>query len=89
MFTSALRSALEVDHAAFDSEGTRHQIVQQSAAADIEIGKQAVVWRFDNAKLGELIDLTESLIAVGTPGHQYADINSPTLTLIVSVNEHV
>ncbi|OHU26737.1 hypothetical protein BKG77_22755 [Mycobacteroides chelonae] len=86
---SALRSARESGNATFDGGGMVNQVVRQNGAADIEFGRQAIIWRFDGAKLDELIALTDSLIRAEAPAHQYFDISSPTSTLVISVGEHV
>lgn len=48
-----------------------------------------MVFQLDGAKITEIIDLTEPLIATNTRRHQYVDIDSPTSTLVISVDECV
>ena len=47
------------------------------------------LWRFDDAKLAEMLNLIEPLVDTEGPGHQYVDeLNSPAETLILSVDEY-
>ncbi|MBU9766054.1 hypothetical protein FR943_19685 [Mycobacterium sp. TNTM28] len=87
LFVSALQSAQITGVACFDSEGVQHRIEQQSGAAVLEAARDSVVWRLDIEKIEEIIDLAESLIVRGAGGHQYVDIDSPTSTLVISVDE--
>lgn len=92
MFQSAVRSAHEGGgEGAFELHGVQHRVVQQGGAADIEFEWQTIVWRFDDAKLVEILDLIPSLIDKESPGgHQYVDcVHSPAETLILSVDEYV
>lgn len=88
VFESALRTAQEAGKSTFNSGDIVNQVVRQKDAADIEFSQQAIVWRFDDEKLGELIALTESLIVAESAAHQYIDINSPTSTLVIAIGEH-
>ncbi|NLP98468.1 hypothetical protein HGO75_22095, partial [Mycobacterium tuberculosis] len=57
--------------------------------ADMELGSQTVVWRFDDTKLVEILDKLSPLIDGEGPGHQYIDdLNSPAPTLMISVDEY-
>ncbi|MUM19602.1 hypothetical protein FZI91_21200 [Mycobacterium sp. CBMA271] len=89
-FISALHQARDSGHAAFDcGDGVKHQIAEKSGAADIDISPYLVVWRFDRAKLNEIIELIEPLIESDTAAHQYVDdMKIPTTTLVLSVNEY-
>lgn len=49
MFQSAVRSAHEAGAATFEFDAVKHYIVRQDGAADIDLGSQTVVWRFDDA----------------------------------------
>lgn len=91
IFQSAVRSAHEGGEGAFELHGVQHRVVQQGGAADIEFEWQTIVWRFDDAKLVEILDLIPSLIDKESPGgHQYVDcVHSPAETLILSVDEYV
>jgi hypothetical protein len=90
IFQSALRSAHEAGEAAFELHGIQHRIVRQNDAADIELGSPTVVWRFDETKLAEILDMVVGLISVTHPAHNYFDdLNSPDATLIISVDEYV
>jgi hypothetical protein len=57
IFQSAMQSAHESGEATFEFDGFKHQVVRENGAADIELGPQTVVWRFDDATLLELLDL--------------------------------
>ena len=46
------------------------------------------MWRFDDGKLLETLDLIEPLVDTEGPGHQYVDLNSPVDLLILSVDEY-
>jgi hypothetical protein len=90
IFQSALRSAHEAGEATFELHEVRHRIVRQDNAADIELGSQTVVWRFDDTKLAEILDLLVPLVNIEKAAHQYFDdLNSPDATLIISVDEYV
>jgi hypothetical protein len=90
VFRSALRSAHEDGEGAFELHGVQHRIVRQSGAADIELGSPSVVWRFDKAKLAEILDMVVELIDVDHPAHNYFDdLNSPAATLMLSIDEYV
>lgn len=89
MFNSAVISAQKNGRASFEVDGIEHQIIRQCNAADIEQRSRTVVWRLDDAKLVELLDLIEPLIDAEGPGHQYLDINSPASTLTLSVDEYI
>ena len=89
MFQSAVRSAHDAGAASFAFDAIKHRVVRQDGAADIELGSQNVVWRFDDAKLVEMLNLIEPLVDTEGPGHQYVDdLNSPAETLILSVDEY-
>jgi hypothetical protein len=49
LFQSAVRSAHESGEATFEFDAIMHHVVRQEGAADIEVGAQTVVWRFDDA----------------------------------------
>ena len=90
MFQSAVLSAHEDGAATFEFDAIKHYIVRQDGAADIDLRSQTVVWRFDDAKLVEMLDLIEPLVDEEGPGHQYVDdLNSPAETLVLSVDEYV
>jgi hypothetical protein len=88
MLQSAVRSAHDDGAASFEFDAIEHHVVRQDGAADIELGSQTVVWRFDDAQLVEMLDLIEPLVDTEGAGHQYVDLNSPAETLILSVDEY-
>ena len=89
IFKSAVRSAHDDGAASFDLNETKHRVVRQDGAADIELEPQNVVWRFDDAKLTEMLRLIEPLIDIEKPAHNYLDdLNNPAETLILSVDEY-
>jgi hypothetical protein len=90
VFQSAVRSAHEDGEAAFGLHGIQHRIVRQNVAADIELGSPTVVWRFDDTKLAEILDMAVGSINVEHPAHDYFDsLNSAAATLMLSVDEYV
>jgi hypothetical protein len=90
MFQSAVRSAHADGTASVEFDAIKHHIVRQDGAVDIELGSQTVVWRFDDAKLGEMLNLIEPLVEIIKPAHNYFDdLNHPDATLILSVDEYV
>lgn len=90
MFQSAVRSAHHDGTASFEFDAIEHQVVRQDGAADIELGSQNVVWRFDDAKLAEMLNLIEPLVDIIKPAHNYFDdLNDPDATLMLSVDEYV
>jgi hypothetical protein len=89
IFQSAVRSAHDDGAASFEFDAIKHHVVRQNGAADIELGSQIVMWRFDDAKLVEMLNLIEPLVDTEGPGHQYVDdLNSPAETLILSVDQY-
>jgi hypothetical protein len=89
MFQSAVRSAHDDGAASFEFDAIKHHVVRQDSAADIKLGPQTVVWRFDDTKLVELLNLIEPLVDIIKPGHNYLDdLTSPAETLILSVDEY-
>jgi hypothetical protein len=88
MFQSAVLLAHDNGVATFEFDGITHQVVRQHGAADIELGRQTVVWRFDDAKLAEMLDLMVPMVDLPGPGHQYVDLNSPVEVLVLSVDEY-
>jgi hypothetical protein len=88
MLQSAVRSAHDNGAASFEFNTIKHHIVRQDGAADIELGSQTIVWRFDDATLAEMLDLIEPLVDIIEPAHNYLDLNSPAETLILSVDEY-
>jgi hypothetical protein len=89
IFQSAVRSAHDEGAASFEFDAIKHRIVRQDTAADIELGSQNVMWRFDDTKLIEMLNLIEPLVDIIKPGHNYLDdLNSPAETLILSVDEY-
>jgi hypothetical protein len=90
MFEAEVRSAHEDGATTFEFEGITHHVVRQDGAADIELGPQTVVWRFDDAKLVEMLDLMAPMLINTRPGHQYVDdLKSPVEVLVLSVDEYV
>ena len=86
IFQSAVRRAHESGEATFEFDGIKHQVVREDGAADIELGPQTVVWRFDDAKLLEMLDL---MMNSNSPGHQYVDdLKSPVELLVLSHHEY-
>jgi hypothetical protein len=89
VFQSAVRSAHDNGAAHFEFDTIKHCILQQDGAADIELGSQNIVWRFDDVKLIEMLNLIEPLVEIIKPAHNYFDdLNSPDATLILSVDEY-
>jgi hypothetical protein len=88
-FQCAVRSAHEDGAASFEFDAIKHSVVRQDDAADIELGSQTVVWRFDDAKLVEMLNLIEPLVDIIKPAHNYFDdLSSPAEILILSVDEY-
>ncbi|MBO0880038.1 MAG: hypothetical protein J2P17_06665 [Mycobacterium sp.] len=89
MLQSAVQSAHDDGAANFEFDAIKHHVVRQDGAADIELGTQTIVWRFDDTKLVEMLDLIEPLVDIIKPAHNYFDdLNSPDTTLILSVDEY-
>ena len=89
VFQSAVRSAHECGEAVFELDGITHHVVRQGGSAGIELGPQTVVWRFDDVKLIEMLDLIIPMLDDSSPGHQYVDdLKSPVETLIMSHGEY-
>jgi hypothetical protein len=89
MFQSAVRSAHDDGAATFEFDAIKHYVMRQDGAADIELRSQTVAWRFDDAKLVELLNLIEPLVDIEKPAHNYLDdLNSPVETLVLSVDEY-
>jgi hypothetical protein len=89
IFESAVRQAHKTGEATFEHEGVKHEIVREAGAADIEVKPQTVVWRFDDAKLLELLELMVPMVSNDRPGHQYFDeLKSPVELLVLSHDEY-
>ncbi len=89
LFQAAVRSAHEGGAATFEFDAIKHHVVRQEGAADIELGPQTVVWRFDDAKLVEMLDLIAPMVDTPGAGHQYVDhLRSPVDLLVLSVDEY-
>jgi hypothetical protein len=89
IFESAVRQAQETGVAGFEHDGVKHEIVRADDAADIELGPRRVVWRFDDARLRELLDLMSPMVVSDRPGHQYFDnLKSPVDLLVLSHDEY-
>ena len=89
IFQSAVRSAHESGEATFEFDGIKHHLVRQDGAADLELGPQTVVWRFDDTKLVEMLDLIPPMVDTPGGGHQYIDdLKSPVEVLVLSVDEY-
>lgn len=71
-------------------DGKIHEFLIVPGAADIELHDDKVVWRFDDAKAMEVIELLTAMTHTTTgAGHYYVDISAPTQTLVLSRNEYV
>jgi hypothetical protein len=88
MFQISVSLAHDNGEATFEFDGITHHVVRQDGAADIELGLQTVVWRFDDANLAEMLDLMVPLVNGTRPGHQYVDLNGPVEVLVLSVDEY-
>jgi hypothetical protein len=88
-FLAALSDAAQRGSSGLEHDRVTHQFVIQPGAADIELGKNRVMWRLDQGKAAEIIqDLTVMSTQDG-PGHDYVDISTPTSTLVLSRDEYV
>jgi hypothetical protein len=89
IFQSAVRRAHESGEATFEFDGIKHQVVREDGAADIELGPQTVLRRFDDAKLLEMLDLMMPMVNSNSLGHQYVDdLKSPVELLVLSHDEY-
>lgn len=90
VFQAAVLTARKEGEATFDIDGAKHRILRQPDAADVELGSETVVWRFDESKLVEIFDKNVPMLEQDFPGHQYIDyLNSPASTLVISVDEYL
>ena len=88
-FQSAVQRAHESGEVTFDFDGVKHRVVREDGAADIELGPKTVVWRFDDAKLLELLELMVPMVISNRPGHQYFDeLKSPVELLVLSHDQY-
>ncbi|OBG25332.1 hypothetical protein A5764_07250 [Mycobacterium sp. 852002-51057_SCH5723018] len=89
-FLSALVRARQQGSSRLEVEGAVHDLLIEPDAADIELHDDRVVWRLDNAKATEIIELLRAMTQGTTrAGHYYVDISTPAETLVLSCNEHV
>jgi len=88
IFLTAVSKAYESGEATFQFDKITHQVLLQSGAADIELGAQKVIWRFDADALSEIIEFVKSMIENSRPSHQYIDLNGPVEELVISVDEY-
>ncbi|KZS75049.1 hypothetical protein A4G26_22820 [Mycobacterium kansasii] len=71
-------------------DGKTHEFLIDPGAADIELHDDKVLWRLDDAKAIEIVELLAAMIHSTTgAGHCYVDISAPTETLVLSRNEYV
>ena len=90
VFQAAVLTARKDGKATFDIDGAKHRIVRQPNAADMELGSETVVWRFDESKLVEIFDKNVPMLEHDFPAHQYIDyLNTPASTLVISVDEYL
>ncbi|MGE2734901.1 hypothetical protein [Mycolicibacterium vaccae] len=88
-FASALRSALQRGSSELEHSGLRHEFSIEAGQSAVELGAHRVVWRLDQAKASEVLDVLNVLGEHGRPGHQYVDISQPTDTLVLSRDEYI
>lgn len=89
MFQMAVSLAHDNGEATFEFEGITHHVIREDDAADIELGTRRVTWRFDDAKLAEMLDLMVPMVTNARPGHQYVDdLKSPVEVLVLSHDEY-
>lgn len=87
---SALVRAQQQGASRLERDGTVHEFLIQPDAADIELHDDRVVWRLDDSKAAEIIELLTAMTQSPTDaGHYYVDISTPAETLVLSRNEHV
>jgi hypothetical protein len=88
-FLAALTRAAQQGLARLDLGDTTYQFLIEAGAAHVEFGARTVVWRLDDAKAAEVIDmLTAAVQSSHVVGHHYVDITAPADLLVLSYNEH-
>lgn len=87
---AAMRQAAQQGSARLSHGATTFLFRIEAGAADIEFHDGAVVWRLDDAKAAELIELLNSMVDSGIPeGHHYLEgMSTPTETVVLSRNEY-
>jgi hypothetical protein len=71
------------------ASGTSHEFHIGGSDAQVQLEKGRAIWRLSAEKASEILDMLAGLkVSIG-PGHQYVDIDSPTETLILSVDEYL
>lgn len=88
-FADALKNAVQQGQSRLTHDGVTHDFFVRTGESVIELDGASVVWKFDPAKVGEVIDNLDSLAGNNRPGHQYVDIAKPTDTLVLSRDEYV
>jgi hypothetical protein len=89
IFDAAVREAHQTGEAAFEHDGVKHKVLREDGAGDIELSPRTVVWRFDDARLLELLELMDPMVSSDRPGHQYFDnLKSPVDLLVLSHDEY-
>jgi hypothetical protein len=88
-FLAVLTRAAQHGSAQLDLGDITYQFVIEAGAAHVEFGARTVVWRFDEAKAAEVIELLSAAVqSTHIAGHHYVDITAPADLLVLSYNEH-
>lgn len=77
-----------------EHDGVTHEFRIEPGAAAIELDPTHVVWRLDQAKATEIVEVLavpsdEGRVGRPTSGHFYVDMSTPTETLVVSRDEYI
>ncbi|NVN50293.1 hypothetical protein [Mycolicibacterium hippocampi] len=88
-FADALKNAVQQGQSRLTHDGVTHHFFVRNGESVVELDGASVVWKFDPAKVSEVIDNLDSLSGNNRPGHQYVDISKPADTLVLSRDEYV
>jgi hypothetical protein len=88
-FAAALKDAAQQGHSRLEHSSVSHEFLIRTGESVVELDDVRVVWQFDPAKAGEVIDDLDALSGNQSPGHHYVDISKPTDTLVLSRDEYI
>lgn len=88
-FGSALDQARRHGNWRFERDGRIHRFRVQPGAAAVGLEGDEVHWRLDVTKVSEMSDKLSAMRSTGAPSHHYVDIDTPTGTLVLSLDEYV
>ncbi|TXH14583.1 MAG: hypothetical protein E6R02_00860 [Gammaproteobacteria bacterium] len=88
-FGAALDQARRQGNWQFERDGRTHHFHVQPGAVAVGLEGDDVHWRLDVTKASEIGDKLAAMRSSAAPSHHYVDIDTPTGTLVLSLDEYV